>query len=92
MKKGERVLCLKRQRSNILGFQLTDILSIRSEYLSKKKKTKPKQSASKALSSSWFVWSVFTFGQDISLHWDEFSSAGLISKIQKFRKSVLWAQ
>lgn len=36
MKKGERVLCLKRQRSNILGFQLTDILSIRSEYLSKK--------------------------------------------------------
>lgn len=41
MKKGERVLCLKRQRSNILGFQLTDILSIRSEYLSKKKpKTK----------------------------------------------------
>lgn len=36
MKKGERVLCLKRQLSDIPGFRLTVILSTRYEYLSKK--------------------------------------------------------
>lgn len=75
MKKGERVLCLKRQLSDIPGFWLTVILSTRYEYLSKK--------PSRALfsSQSWFVCLGFTFGQDISLYWDEFSLAGFISKI-----------
>lgn len=36
MKKGERVLCLKRQLSYILSFQLTVALSTTYEYLSKK--------------------------------------------------------
>lgn len=78
MKKGERVLCLKRQLSDILGFRLTVILSTRYEYLSKKPQppghTLPH-------SPGLFVCLVFTFGQDILLYWDEFSLAGFISKI-----------
>lgn len=64
MKKGERVLCLKRQLSAIPGFQLTLILSTWHEYLSEKKNP-----TSMVFSSSQFwivvfclvVWLVFCF-------------------------------